>query len=155
MTEIEELLDKLRHQKGAIASSRDDEWKRMRAEWIEDVQRLMDRIVVWLRKAEEDDLVTLDRITVAISERDGDLYRPAALRVIAPNGRFVEIVPKARTVLGALGRVDLVSRRGRAILARFNPGEWSFVWDSAETGAWRSEPLTEESLARTLKEMLA
>lgn len=156
MTDMEDLVHELTQQRSRLSTVSDESWQKETEEWIASIQTLMDQIVEWLRPARdpESPLLEIDRIAVAISEREGDLYRPVALRVIAPNRRFVEIVPKGRRVEGALGRVDFVSRKGRAILARFGPREWSFVWHSGDQSRWQSQPLTQESLANTLKGML-
>ena len=154
MTTLDKLLETLRRL-DKDRSEPGPEWKSVNEEWQADVHRLMDTLSAWLAPARNQKLVEIERIQVVVSECEGDHYHADALRIIAPNGRFVEVVPKARRVFGALGRVDVVSRQGRALLARLAPNQWRFMWQDPAGGDWKDRPLDEDSFAETLRGMLA
>ncbi|MBI4580355.1 MAG: hypothetical protein HY718_11675 [Planctomycetes bacterium] len=149
---MEQLLGSLRQLEQELGSAPDPDWV---VEWKAKLVGLLAKLKGWLKPAIEGKppLVEWTDLEVAISETEGEVYKAPGARLIGPKGRFVEIVPKARHIFNAMGRVDLVSRRGRAMLARFAPDEWSFVWTSAD-GRWESAKLTEDSFAEVLSEML-
>lgn len=154
--EMVELLDALQRLEQALPGRPDVQWQETIDEWIEDVRVLLERLRSWLKPALEGDkpLIQWEPLQVAIAEGDRPVYHAPGARLIGTRDRFVEIVPKARAVFNAMGRVDLVSRKGRAMLARFSRGHWSFVWNSGKEGNWESAELTEATFAEVLREML-
>lgn len=122
--ELNQLVSALKTLEEQPRPQADRDWTEMVEEWREDVRRLLDEMRGHVKLLLQGDppLLTWEPLEVAIKEGETPLYKAPAARVIGPQGRFVEIVPKARQVFNAMGRVDLVSRKGRAILARFSPG---------------------------------
>lgn len=163
-SEMDRLLDLLEmHQRATPPPASPTD----RDQWCAEIRGLMTRIKNWLDEAQARRLaerpsgsqesagilLQVEPLQVALAV-GAEVYHADALRVIAPGGRFVEIVPKAKAVLGASGRVDIVSPKGRAMIARFGPDQWSFVWPD-EKGEWQSRGLTSAALAEVLREMFA
>ena len=76
-------------------------------EWRNSLRRLFDQFKMWLTEKSAKDVLrvveTSDRIKERLLEPE---YLIPILRIEAPNGDVVQIVPKARIVAGAYGRVD-------------------------------------------------
>ena len=159
---VSETLQKLREHLSSVvqelARKSPEEEKRWEADmrdWTSDVHERLKEIRSWLKPLLSGDHppLTWRDLKCVVAEGDGKAVEVDGARLLGPGGRFVEIVPKARHVFSATGRVDFVSPKGRMILARFDPGKWSFVWPVGEE--WRSAPLSETTLAEVLREMLA
>ncbi len=158
--EMDQLLQALQRLDQTRSFVSDPDTDRTLAEWREDVHRLLDDLRSWLQPTMNGDppLIRWEPLNVAIAEPEGHVYEVPGARIYGPGGSFVEVVPKARFVFNANGRVDIVSRRGRAMLARFAPRKWSFVWTSSGEGVeqrWESSELTEATFAEVLREMPA
>ena len=156
MDALEDLARLLQDRKRCVADP--GAWPAIRDEWVADLERLMTRLDEWLEPLRQAGLLDINKQNVRISESpdipDSDYVAPARL-LLSPDHVRVEILPRARGVFGASGRVDILGRNRLAMLGRFAPGEWHFVWQEPAGAEWQSRPLTPESLAATLKEMLA
>ncbi len=152
---MDRLLEHLKQIRAPMAD--EQQWRQKIQEWVDDFAARLAEIKAWLRPllkdpGNPDRPLEWEDLKVLVVEGDHEAYSAPGARLICPRGRYVEIVPKARHVFKATGRVDLVSRKGRVLLARFGPRKWSFVWPDEDE--WRSAELSADSLAKVLEEML-
>ncbi len=66
----------------------------------------------------------------------------------------MDVLPRARLIVGATGRVDLVSGRAHALLVRFGQDEWAFMRLAENGGEWERRDLTADSLSDVLLGLL-
>ena len=123
---------------------------RIKEEWLQELDKLMDTIDQWLRPSVEAGL-KVTKATVPISEERLGTYI-APKRVIEFTGRRVEVEPKARVIVGGHGRVDVRSSVGTAFLIFSKPeGLWFIVKDRDWTNR---ETFTQDSFERLMEAFL-
>ncbi len=123
----------------------------LREEWLRAVEDLLRRIRAWLEDAEARKLLRVEQDTVAIDEERLGTYNAPMLRVQTP-GVSVRIVPCARIVIGARGRVDFETPASRVMLMRVADQRWEFRELSSR--GWRATPLDESSFWTVMESML-
>ncbi len=155
MTAKDAVLDLLRRQQQATQANNAEANAALLREWLQSLEELMNKLSAWLNEAEAANLVTVDHLIVGLQEdRFRTLYSAPALRVQSPTGLAVRIVPKARFVVGALGRVDLECPPKKVQLLRNEAGRWQIARLSSQGSGWRMEDLTEEAFWQTLGDLL-
>jgi hypothetical protein len=158
---IEKLVQQLEQQPKTV----EEHFSEKRDEWVADVSKLMNDVAAWLGPAIEKKLVRVERGEVDIDEQDTGPYRVAALTIhlgerkveVKPRGmRVVGVVPAGggKRIVGARGRVDLVSGPARATILR----KADRTWQVAAVDGWPSEkeavPLTQETFTDALSELI-
>ena len=150
MTTKESVLEALAKQKNVDKSA---EAIAIKTEWLLALKNLFDQITLWSKEAVDRKLLEIKEGQVAIQEeRIGAYYAPSC-EFITPAGIRVHILPKARFVVGSIGRVDWESPPNEVILVRKNGNNWQFAELDAPCG-WRYTPLTEESFWEMLGNMI-
>jgi hypothetical protein len=150
MTSKQTVLDSLEKQKNAEWS---DEVAAIKKEWLTSLDRLFGKISEWLRDAAERKLLEVKPGQIGVrEERLGGYFAPSC-DIVAPSGITLRIVPTARFIVGANGRVDLLCPPNEAILVRKNGDDWAFAELDAPRG-WRFIPLTEESFWEVLGKLV-
>jgi hypothetical protein len=158
---IETLLEKLRSQPKTVG----EHWTEKRKEWINDVAALMKSIGEWLAPAVEKNLVRLEPRRIPIEEPDTGPYEVDALTIhlgdrdvrVEPRGMRVvgAIAADERRMVGARGRVDLVSGPARATILRRNDRTWQLAtvdgWSPDKGGV----TLDADALTDALAELIA
>lgn len=125
-----------------------------RREWLLALGDLMAKIRNWLNAAERETLLSVKEYSVSIhEERLGD-YDAPALEVVTPGGFVVNIRPKARFVVGGMGRVDLDASPKLRILVRKDRATWQFAKLAPDQGRWSFVDLDENSFWQTLNELM-
>jgi len=150
---MERLLERLKRIERALEN---EPWRKSMQELVDDFSERLEEIKTWLEPLLECDNPPLrwEPLKVMITEGGPRGFEAPGARLYGPPGRYVEIVPKARQVFNATGRADFISPKGRVVLARFAPGEWSFIWPVGDDDEWRSAKLSPTSLADVLQEMM-
>lgn len=157
---IENLIKKLAAQPTTV----EQHWAKQRAEWIDDLAALMRNIRAWLAPAVEQQLARIEPREVELDEPDTGPYEADALTIhlgdrkvaVEPRGmRIVGVMAAGgRRVVGASGRVDLVSGPARATLLRSADRAWRI----ASVDGWEpgrdAVALDAESFADTLAELI-
>lgn len=151
MTAKEALLKELAEQKQFREASGPEQLK----EWGESLGELFTQFKGWLSDAMANGLLRLEEDPVSIREERFGVYVAPSLRVIAPRGEVVRIVPKGRLVVGAQGRVDLECSPKRAMLVQKGLSHWQFAELAPDRGGWTFKDLTEESFWETLRFLLS
>ena len=146
MTRLAEYLKSRREDQSLVAADS----AKIRAEWLRQLEQLMNDVDQWLEPAVEAGL-KVTRTSVTVKERMLGAYA-APKRVIEFAGRRIEIEPKARIIVGGNGRVDISSTVGRVFLIFSKAGGgWAVVKDRDWTSR---EPLTRETFERLLEAFL-
>lgn len=160
MPTTDPLIDFLRQQKqDAEAEHEQVNWAEIRGSWTSDLHALISQFKEWLRDAVAERLLTVEEHDVTISEDDLGTYQAPALAICAPRSRSVQIVPKARLIVGGKGRVDFESGPNRATLIRVDEGHWKFMtrrFSGSPVGPlFEMSDLNAESFRETIRELLA
>lgn len=157
---MENLLRKLQDQPKTV----EEHFAEKRQEWIDDVAELIDSMEEWLAPVVEKGLARLERRSVDIDEPDTGPYSVAALTIhlgeravkVEPRGMCVVGVVRTGSdrIIGARGRVDLISGPSRATVLRRSNGTWQL----ASADGWPADKsavdLTEETFADALAELI-
>ena len=140
---------------------------------VESLKTLMASMRGWLGEAEAQELFSVSEESVELNEEGLGSYEVTALKLVTPRGDVIRVTPRARYVVGAYGRVDLLCPPNKAILVQNKPGQWAFAslslgqsgrtFDdlrrafsdpSSENSGWTFEELNEESFWKNLSELL-
>jgi len=150
MTSRQAVLESLEQMKRLTES---EDTARIRSAWLQSIKDLFVKFEGWLQTARDRDLLQVRRGEVALSEeRLGD-YSAPGLTIAIPGGLTISIVPRARFVAGASGRVDFhFPPREAALLQRTN-GDWEFAILDDRLG-YRMVPLNEESFWMTIGKLI-
>lgn len=157
---MEQLLRKLEDQPKSVV----EHFAEKKREWIADVAKLITTLEEWLQPLVEKKLARLERRAVELDEPDTGPYSVDALTIslgdrevkVEPRGmRVVGVVRSGNDrIVGARGRVDLVSGPSRATILRRSNGAWQL----ASVDGWPSDKsamdLTVETFADALAELI-
>lgn len=114
------------------------------------VDDLRARVREWLQAAEQEGLVRLENEEFELDSEPGH-YVVEGLVIALPGDRAVQLRPIARSVVGAMGRVDLVAGPKRIPLLLGEGGEWQVA---VRRPAERTRPpLTEKLFTKLLVEL--
>jgi len=156
------VLKKLRSTKSALPAS--DPWEQKKAEWVADLHHLMSMIAGWLADARQEGLLSLEEKKIQLGEEDLGPYEVPTLEIqtlnrnprkvhVVPRGmRIVGFVSKAKRLVGAEGRVDILSGPARSTLLRKRTKgatTWNVVLQDGSTA-----PLDEEAFFKVFNEFL-
>jgi FtsZ-binding cell division protein ZapB len=127
-------------------------------DWIERLRALRSQMEAWLQTPDLAHLSIVDQPPVSMSEepmrRFGVKQRMMpAFEIRAGNQRIMRFQPKGLWIIGANGRVDLITKAAAPILADLSeplsrPSNWQ-LYDSGNAG--RLEPLTQESFRKLIR----
>jgi hypothetical protein len=162
---IEKLVQQLVQQLEKQPKTVEEHFAEKREEWVADVAKLMRDVAEWLRPAIEKGLVKISAIRVKLDEPDTGAYEIDALTIhlgeremnMTPRGmRVVGVIPSGgKRIVGARGRVDMVSGPARATILRKSDRTWQL----ATVDGWSSDkeavPLTQETMTDALSELIA
>ncbi len=152
MSAQKKLVELLRRRQGASQVTAGDVLEAK--QWEADVDEVMAKIRKWLEKMEAERLVRIKPRRVTLTEEAVGKYSLPALTISTPGYTLVTIEPVGLRVMGARGRIDLVSGPRSMMLLRFGAGDWHFVSPAPSPGHWESEPLQEESFYKNLRWLL-
>jgi hypothetical protein len=158
---IERLLHKLQEQPKTV----DAHWAEKREEWIADVATLMKSIGEWLAPVVDAKLAMVERRTIELDEADTGPYSVDALTIhlgerevrVDPRGmRVVGVIAAGgKRIVGARGRVDVISGPARATILRTADRTWQL----ATVDGWPSDrgavALDADTLTDALYELIA
>jgi|GEM_PF-3549223 len=147
---IETLADKLRDQakkQGQIDGNAVN-WDRVRDDWLQRVEHLLDQVVGWTQTLQDEGLLSIKREAYVVNEERLGEYTSSKLTLTTPTGFPIEVSPFHRVIRGAVGRVDVSSPAERFMLLRNQEDDWSIVWQL--TPSPKHEVLSEESFVKLL-----
>jgi hypothetical protein len=125
-----------------------------REEWLSSLKTLMGMLQAWMADAIRQKLFQVEEFPVGIKEEQLGAYYAPGLKVVTPRGETIQIKPRARIVVGSLGRVDMECAPKKAMLVRTRPDHWQFAQLSSQ-GEWHFEDLTEESFWESVGGLLS
>ena len=124
MPTLEEVLKKRQRQQEASEIDHDA----VRQEWISSCNGLTSTILEWLRPLEDQALLQIEKGTIPIYEEQLGEYQAPALKLVFLRSQVLTLRPVGRFVLGARGRVDLVSgSTSLAMLVLNGTDHWEFA----------------------------
>jgi hypothetical protein len=137
--------------------------RQVREEWVQAVDRLLKQIEGWLKDADPEHLLQVERKTVEKQEVIAGAYTAPAL-AITLGDRRVEVRPVARGVVGPFskespygarsqGRVDLTDGTDRFMLYRF-VNEQGEAWVYLDEEEYMPHPFEREVFERALVSLL-
>lgn len=111
MPKLSEFLQK---QQAAVHSVENAKKQEM---WLAAVNALLKQLRTWLTDVEAQNLLHVDADQISITEETTGPYTVPGLTLSVPNtGKQVRVIPIGRTIIGADGRVDLKSSKGKYVL---------------------------------------
>jgi hypothetical protein len=132
------------------------DWNAARELWLSNLRDLHDKITAWLEPLRAQNLVTLRKTPVRISEEHLGAYAADAL-VLEFGDEGVVLEPAGAVVVGAMGRVDVYRRgnRPRAVMLLLGGPKETPVWHIWPTQDPRDQgPLTQQSFEALLESLL-
>ena len=123
-------------------------------EWLLALADLMSMFRKWLSSAEQETLLRIKEYTISIHEERLGTYDAPALDIVTPGGVVVSIRPKARIIVGGMGRIDFDAPSRSRILVRKDRTTWQFASLAADRGHWSFLDLDENSFWQTLNELI-
>lgn len=121
---LEEILKQKRAQQEARASAR----IAVRQEWISNCENLMSRITKWLQPLEAKNWLAIQSEDILIREDQLGDYETRSLRLTFLDSQILTFRPVGRRIIGARGRVDVVSGSTLLImLLHKGNDEWDFA----------------------------
>ncbi len=146
------FFESLRRSKAEADAASGTNWNAARDEWLAQINTLLHLVTSWLEPAVHEGLLRVERAELDISEPYLGTYPVPKLLITTANGRSARVEPHARIVLGALGRVNLVSGPNTAMLVQVTPDQWVIAVRSP--GHLRQQPLTKETFLELLQSLL-
>jgi hypothetical protein len=129
---------------------RDVESGALRAQWLSEVEGLLDAMTGWIRPAVDEGLARIERASV---HADDDLgaYEAPAMKIVLPALRVVWVRPVGTLRVGARGIVDVVCGANRALVVLNRARAWKVRGAGATANL---VPLDDQSFARTLGDLI-
>jgi hypothetical protein len=155
--------------------------KRLRSEWLDTLNRLLDQIRAWLRESDPEGVLELVPYEVERVEEQLGVYDAPALQIrlntesadVVPMGRFTHVSPSIRNVAyiqqrqdphltdvdrywlnGPVGRVDITNGERRYLLL-FSPADGEDCWYTWISGIPGPNPFDKAGLEAILKDLLS
>ncbi len=130
MTELERLLQRrLDERRRNVAGHAG-----VRERWVLECQAIARRIADWLRPLETKGYVEVSFVATPIHEELLGDYEAEGVRLVFVDERVLSLVPVARHVLGADGRIDVMSINACLAMLIRRDGEWCFARREERTG---------------------
>ena len=124
-SQSDELKDFLLSKHQPVSTNQVD-WEERRRHWIEELEKLYQKIHELLADSIVDGLVTVLRSEKKMEEEYLGKYSAPEL-MLNVSGEAVRFSPKGRNIIGAKGRVDLVGELDAVTLVMEPAGHWSVV----------------------------
>jgi len=109
----------------------------LKKEWIESVYNLYDKIEKWLQPFEQKNLLTISRNKIITIDEEIGNYEIQQMD-IRIGTETIHLVPIARQVIGAKGRIDMESETGDIKILRYGIGNgtWKFIQKIVKMETW-------------------
>lgn len=146
MSDLYDFLKKKKNEK----QEEEVNWTELKKEWLLNVDHFMKEVKGWLFQAEQDGLVEIRELTVSLSEEQMGEYSSIGLEIISGT-ESVKVLPVARLVIAARGRIDIFSMIGRYVVLDLPSKGWHYTTESRDVGYY---PFNEESFTKMLKDLL-
>ena len=152
MSKEKSLTDFLREKK-----ERDEEqggevdWEAIKDKYLADLEALYGQIEDWLKTPISDGVVAPTRDKTVLKEEHVGQYNAESL-VLTVGRSSVRFRPVGAVIVGAKGRVDVLSGRQSVMLILGMEGGWHFARRRPNLTTW---PLTQESFEDLLLDFLA
>jgi hypothetical protein len=160
MSNLKEFLKKRAEVERSGAGKR----RELLRDWVAALETLRDHLSSWLREADEDNILTLEKTTRRIRERQFGTYEVPGLRIllgtqeilVEPVGRFT-IASYAKDSSARAGRVDITNGENKYILNRLKPGQDSAQgdrWEIVDDETYQARPLDRSTFEAAIQSLL-
>ena len=147
MSELSAFLRK----KKADLQENEIRWDIVRQEWLETLKKFYDTIKLWLSEEKREGLLEIEDRVVTLNEEYLGSYQAPALEIKAL-GQVISLKPVGRLIIGAQGRVDMESYKGKERFLFLSPEQgWAVL---EERGKKTFTSLTKEVFEEILKGLL-
>jgi hypothetical protein len=143
MGKLTEFLKEKREKDEIVKKTR----KQVIDEWLVEIENLFAKIAGWLTESIDEGLVRLEKSRITIIEQNIAKYFTNTLVIFAGN-RILTCVPVARFVIGARGRVDIGSNKGKVSLLLMDD-DWFIRRPGGEI-----EKLTKDTFEKLMMELI-
>lgn len=143
---MSDLSDFLRKKKVEYNQEQVD-WKMVKKEWIEQLQKFMTEIKIWLEQPKREGLIGIIEREVEITEEHIGKYNAPSLELTIGAER-IKITPIGRFIIGASGRVDISSYIEKFIVLHHSEKGWIYRKDGNQT---HFEKFTDVDFTKMLK----
>ncbi len=120
MAKMDELAARLR-EKQKKAKRQEIDWDKRKTEWIHQLWELFSSIEQWLSPLVKENLANISRAEFSITEEFMGTYESPSITIQFPDNP-IQLRPVGRNIIGARGRVDVISMRKRAMLLLHEDG---------------------------------
>ena len=127
------------------------DWDTRKSTWLNSVNKLYDEINKWLAPFEKQGLLSIksDKKIERYEENIGQ-YFTQQLDIYLGND-IVSLTPKGTLIIGSMGRIDMISRKGEIMLIEPNWNEWKFAKRTPKLETW---DVSESSFKNILQELV-
>ena len=146
---MSDLSDFLRKKKAEYDQDQED-WHKVKVEWIQQLKKFMDGIKSWLEQPQKEGLIDVVEKEIEITEEHIGKYKAPSLEVIIGT-ESIKITPVGRFIIGASGRVDISSFLNGFIILHHSEKGWIY---RNEGNKDRFQILTEDSFTKMLKDLV-
>ena len=129
--------------------------EQIREAWVTSCANLMATITNWLTPLQGQHLLEIQSETIPIFEDQLGAYEVDALQIIFLQSDVMKIRPVARFIIGATGRVDVVSGgTSLVMLLTKKSGEWVFAKRNIQLGKFETWPFNKDTFDEFLSQFL-
>jgi len=125
-------------------------WMQIKNEWQQQLKLFMNQIEGWLHSVQKDKLIEIKEKTVTLQEENLGLYDAPSLE-LAIDKEIIKVQPIGRLIIGAKGRVDIVSSYEKYIVLYLIDREWVY---RKETDKGKFSDFTKEKFEIILEDLL-
>ncbi|MBP1971727.1 hypothetical protein J2Z83_003882 [Virgibacillus natechei] len=125
-------------------------WNHIKSDWLQQVKLFMNQIEAWLHTAQEDRMIDIKEKRIMLQEEHLGLYDAPSL-VLAIEKEEIEIQPIGRLIIGAKGRIDIISSYAKYIVLYLDDREWVY---RKETDHGKFTDFTKENFEKILEDLL-
>jgi hypothetical protein len=149
----DETLEKFLEKKKTSADKqlKSVNWEERKRKWLNSLDELYAQIAdEWLSEVRKKKILKATQHSETITEEYLGSYRVKKLQLVVGNEK-VTFSPKGTTIVGGVGRVDMVGEDGTVMLVMAEWGKWSIAVRTPKIKYW---PLTKESFSDALRQVM-
>jgi hypothetical protein len=146
MSELSDFLKK----KKVEYEQKEVDWQKAKSDWLNQLEHFMNQIKLWLQDSRKEGLIDVLESEIIIQEEYIGEYN-APLLVLSIGAETVKIKPVGRLIIGAMGRVDIISFINKFIVLYHADKGWIFRKEN-EQGSYKE--FNEGNFTKILKELL-
>jgi len=128
----------------------DPQRTKRKEQWVSSIDRLYDKIVVWLTPLKNDGLLEIKLTPIDITEEYLGLYSAKKMDILIGDD-VISIKPRGTYILGAYGRLDMRGPKGETYIIEQEWDSWKFAKRTPNLQTWE---LTDESFNTEMQNLI-